>query len=410
MARKDSKGRVLKSGEYERKNQIGYEYKYTDKAGKRRSISAITLKKLREKEMQIQKNTIMGLQTGAERLTLNNLFDVWYDTKKGIRDNTKQNYYYMYNQYIKYDYGDIRITKLKKIDIKKIYNYLFENVGLKISTIDIIHNILYQLLDIAVDSEYIIKNPAKGALKDLKQARNLMVNKNDKVKFLSKKQEERLIEYISKKNSKYYRWYPVIQFMLATGLRIGECAGLRWTEEDINLDKNEIYINHTLVNHPKEGGGGNEYRVNPPKTKAGNRTVPMTSKAKKAILQEKEIQKMLGIKCNVNIEGYHDFIFLNRFGKPIHQGIINKTLKRIVRDGNFDLQKREKFDQDLLLPNISSHMFRHTFTTRMNEAGVNPKVQQTILGHENYNEVTYTTYTHLSESFKTKEIQKIEEM
>ena len=47
--RKDSKNRILKEGEYERSNKT-YEFKWTDKIGKRHSIYAKTLEELREKE------------------------------------------------------------------------------------------------------------------------------------------------------------------------------------------------------------------------------------------------------------------------------------------------------------------------------------------------------------------------
>ena len=57
--RKDQKGRVLKTGESQRKDGI-YQYRYTDVRGKRQTVYAPDLKSLREKERELQKWTIVN--------------------------------------------------------------------------------------------------------------------------------------------------------------------------------------------------------------------------------------------------------------------------------------------------------------------------------------------------------------
>ena len=52
--RKDNKGRVLKTGESQRKDLI-YQYRYTDFRGKRQTIYSANLQELRQKEKEIQK-------------------------------------------------------------------------------------------------------------------------------------------------------------------------------------------------------------------------------------------------------------------------------------------------------------------------------------------------------------------
>ena len=51
--RKDNKGRILKTGESQRKDLI-YQYRYTDIHGKRQTIYSSDLKELREKEKMIE--------------------------------------------------------------------------------------------------------------------------------------------------------------------------------------------------------------------------------------------------------------------------------------------------------------------------------------------------------------------
>lgn len=86
--------------------------------------------------------------------------------------------------------------------------------------------------------------------------------------------------------------------------------GLRW--EDIDLEEGVISVNHTLVyyNHAENGC---YFNVNTPKTEAGKRKIPMLDYVKAAFLEEKQLQEAFGIHCKVTIDGYTDFIFVNRF-------------------------------------------------------------------------------------------------
>lgn len=190
---------------------------------------------------------------------------------------------------------------------------------------------------------------------------------------------------------------------LWTGLRVGELTGLRWC--DVNFERDEIRVDHTLVFYSKgKKDGGCTFTVNTPKTKAGIRTVPMLPKVKEAFLLEKQRQEELGIKCNATIDGYTDFIFLNRYGGVQHYGTLNKALRRLIRDCNYEILDDCKNNEDVtLLPHFSCHSLRHTFTTRMCEAGVNIKVMQEVLGHAD-SQVTLDVYTDAQPAFQKTEM------
>lgn len=53
MSRKDSKGRVLRKGESQRKNDGRYIYQYTDSTGKRRVVYSNDLLELRERKKNL---------------------------------------------------------------------------------------------------------------------------------------------------------------------------------------------------------------------------------------------------------------------------------------------------------------------------------------------------------------------
>lgn len=92
--RKDNKNRVLKEGEYQRANGT-FEYKWRDKKGKRHSIYAKSLDELRNKEIDMLRDALDGIRADKNDLTINDLYYLWVQLKRGLKDNTFQNYKYM---------------------------------------------------------------------------------------------------------------------------------------------------------------------------------------------------------------------------------------------------------------------------------------------------------------------------
>lgn len=397
--RKDNKNRILKDGEYQRPNGT-YEYRWRDKRQKRHVIYAKTLIVLREKQKQILKDFLNGLNVN-NKITVDDLYIKWKSLKRGLKDNTFKNYQYLYEYFVSDQLGAILISNLKKSDIRSFYNSLAEERHVKVSTIDSIHTVLHQVLQIALDDEYITNNPSDNALKELKQSRT-EGKKTNKALTLN---EQLLFEKFLETSSRYKGWYPVFITMLWTGLRVGEVTGLRW--EDIDFENDTINVNHTLVYYDTRTQNGVTFAINTPKTKAGERIVPLLPRVKEALLMEKERQTELDITCKSKIDGYTNFIFLNRFGNVFHQGTLNKALKRIVRDCNFALLDGI-IKSEVMLPNFSNHTLRHTFTTRMVETGTNMKAMQEILGHSDIS-TTMNIYAEATKELKEKEMVRLGE-
>ena len=396
--RKDKDRIVLRKGESQRKDG-NYDYRWTTRDGKRHSVYAKTLEELRAKEEEILRDKCDSIKTEARYVTINDVFEVWKQLKRGLKDNTFQNYKYMYEQFVKPDFGNTRVSQLKKSDMKRFYNMLADERALKVSTIDSIHTVLHQVLDMAVDDAYLRNNPSDNVLKELKQAHNFDTEKR---KALTVAEQELFLDFL-RRNHQYNHWYPIFAVMVGTGLRVGEVTGLRWC--DIDLRENLIDVNHTLVyyNHAENGC---YFNINTPKTKAGVRNVPMLEFVKQAFIEERKYQMANGIRCSVKIDGYTDFIFVNRFGAAQHQGTLNKALRRIIRDCNDEVLERNE-ENPVLLPRFSCHSLRHTFTTRMCEAGVNIKVIQDALGHSDIS-TTLNIYADVTKELKKKEFEGLE--
>lgn len=392
--RKDNKGRVLREGEGQRKNG-SYQYRWRDKAGRRHITYAKTLEKLREKQKRIFKNEVDGLQVTSSKMTLNDMYNIWEKIKRGIKDNTLQNYKYMYEKYVMEELGDYPLFDLKKSDVRLFYINLVEKKDLEIRTLDTIHTVLYQTLEIAVEEDRLRKNPSSNALTELK--RNFKPIEKEKQALTI--DEQKLFEEVVEKHKVAYRWYPAFMIMLNTGLRVGELTGLTW--DDVDFENNTISVNKTLVYYAHEDGKS-RLRINTPKTKSSKRVVPMIEAVKEAFEKEKQLQKELKIKQNHSIDGITNFIFVNQHGNPVLQSILNKALRSAIKDYN---KTQENNLNPNLLPKITCHTFRHTFTTRQIEAGTNLKVLQDVLGHTDIR-TTMNIYAEATDDLKQQEFEK----
>lgn len=133
----------------------------------------------------------------------------------------------------------------------------------------------------------------------------------------------------------------------------------------------------------------------------------MTEEVKAAFVEERKCQELNNLQCKVMVDGYTNFVFINRFGTLQHQGTLNKAIRRIIRDCN-DMQLEKGGKNPILLPNFSCHSMRHTFTTRLVEAGVNIKVIQELCGHTR-SDVTLDIYTTVTKELKMREFENFEE-
>lgn len=378
-----------------------YQFRWTDEEGKRHSIYAPTIDDLREKEQEVLKKLHTQLRPEVNNITINEMFARWKDIKRGIKDNTLQNYIYMYKQFVEPSFGKRKLCSVLKSDVKRFYNSLVDEKSLSLSTVDGIHGILHQIFEIAADDLFIRRNPTDNVMKELKRIRSL---KAEKKRALTKAEQDLFLNYL-KSSEQYQHWYPIFAVMLGTGMRVGELIGLRWC--DINLEEGIIDVNHTLVYY-KHAINGCYYNVHSPKTECSIRKIPMLESVKEAIMEERLHQFREGIRCKAFIDGYTDFIFINRFGNPHNQGTLNKAIRRIVRDCNDEVLAQGK-KKSVLLPYFSCHTLRHTFTTRLCEAGVNVKAIQDLLGHADIS-TTLNIYADATKEMKVKELKRFEDL
>ncbi len=405
MKKRDKKNRALKTGEGVRlKNgKEMYYYRWKDKTCKTRYIYSTDLSELRKKESKIIRDEMNGIKH-VGNLTVNNVYDMWLKLKRGLKPNTLCNYKYMYTQYVYPTLGKKKIGTLTKADVRLFYISLAEERHLKVSTIESVHTVLYQVFELAVEQEYIRNNISTNALSELKKTK-----KDSEKKYALTIEEQKLFEDCLKDPRNIYVG-SIFLLMMYTGLRAGEATGLRWC--DIDFDKKEISVNHTLVYFDRgNGNGGCTYKINSPKTKKSYRTVPMIKQVYESLQNLKKFQEDNQLTCKTTVDGYCDFVFFNAKGTVYNKGVLNKILRRIQKDCNLkqiEKMNSENKDDIVLLPHFSCHILRHTAATRLFESGANARFVMEMLGHSDIR-TTMNIYVDVSDEFKKDELSKFED-
>ena len=389
----DSKGNELFRGERER-DDGRYEYRYIDHKGKKHSVYGNRLQQLRLEEARIAFKEHKGLLYGLKELSLNNVFDMWLAGKGELKQNTIRGYKQIYDSHVRNGLGKKSIEDIKTQDVKLYYSYLKLERSLSAETICRIQNVLYQSFQYAYDSEIIWKNPALGATKEIRRNHPKRVSMRTG---LNEAEADRLTDYILN-TPKYRDWYPVVYILIHTGMRLGEVISLRWC--DVNLEDKYLNVDHDVVYYAKPGERARYHASNGTKTIAGMRKIPFDEGVAEAFKMEREILAEKGIKCIQEIDGYTDFVFLNRNGKIFGQESINRELSRIVEEYNFSATEYDKDAQ--VLPHLTCHSLRHTYATILCERNVNIKVMQLLLGHKDIS-TTMDIYTRISSDFVFKE-------
>lgn len=373
-ARKDSRGYALRTGESQRKDGR-YSYSYSVD-GKRCVVYAKTLVELRNKEKKIIRDKEDGIDpNAADRMTLNQLYDRFIAQKYDLKEHTRVNYMYMYNHFVRPTFGKKIIGKIRYTDVKKFYYSLILDKGIKANTLDSVHTQLHPAFQMAVRDGVLRINPTDGVMAEIKKSH---IWERKKRHALTVPEQRAFLDYL-RSHREYQGWVPVITILLGTGMRIGECLGLRW--DDLDFEKRIISVNHTFVYRPNEEGYS-EKHISTPKTEAGTRTIPMIDEVFEAFLQEYELQKCIGF-CSEEIDGYANFVFTTAYGTIYMEASVNHAIHRARAAYNkeeLDKAEREK-REPLLLPYFTAHHLRHTFCTRVCENETNLKVIQSLMGH-----------------------------
>ncbi len=367
--RKDKKGRIFRSGEGQRPNKT-YFYRYHRSGDKKWSyVYAPTLEELRQKEEVIQRDLLDGIDYAGGEITVAELVDRYINLRRGLKENSMRAYGSAINRIHTDPFGSRMIRSVRLSDGKGWFVSLHDK-GLKQNTIGILQSVLRPAFEMAVDDDMIRKNPFKFKLSD--------VIPNDAYvrSALTKAQQERYLQFIRDHGKDNY--YDDIVILLGTGLRASELYGL--TKADIDFDRRCIHVRRQLCRTAEK-----PYFVTPPKTKSGIRNVPMTDAVYMALMRV--VKARTAPKVELPVDGHSGFLFLDKSGMPK----VAMHLENYMRG----LQARFEKAYGKPVPRITPHVLRHTFCTNVQQAGLDVKSLQYLMGHSNAS-VTLDVYTHSS--------------
>lgn len=99
-----------------------------------------------------------------------------------------------------------------------------------------------------------------------------------------------------------------------------------------------------------------------------------------------------------SVDGVSGFLAFDRNGSVLYALHWNKYMHYAVEKYN-SIYKKE-------LPNITPHVCRHTYCSKMAKAGMNPKTLQYLMGHSDIT-VTMNTYTHIKLEDAQEELSRL---
>ena len=165
-------------------------YTYTDPLGRRKFIYANDLTELREKELQLQRDQLDGLDLYvAGKATINDTFDRYMSIKHDLRDSTRSGYLYTYDHFIRDNFGLKKLVEVKYSDVLQYYYYLLKEKGIALGTLDSVHCLLHPTFQLAVRDEIIRKNPTNDVMREISKN----AGKNRGIRHALSVEEQRMI-------------------------------------------------------------------------------------------------------------------------------------------------------------------------------------------------------------------------
>lgn len=294
-----------------------------------------------------------GLDISKENITIKKLSKEWFDLyQKNNAESTKKRVNGILDTYIIPYLGDIPLKNLKSHHIQQMLNDIQES---HTDTTRKAFQIIKSILDFATLNDYCYKNVAKPCIiKRVPSKERTILSTND-------------IKKLEKSSSKYADFFV---FLLYTGLRRGEIAGLKWS--DIDFKNKEIHVRHSMSFVTNQGS------LKSTKTNKV-RNIPILNKTAEILKRRKNTSNSIYV-----------------FSQPDGTNLTESSIKRM----------HESFEKATGLK-FGLHELRHTFCTILFYAGVSAVNASKIMGHSIV--VMQEIYTHLDKDRAKLEIDRLNE-
>ncbi len=331
-----------------------YAKKITLPDGTKKFIYGKSAPEVTQKERELLKEFESGVIIG-DNTTVKEWAKQWFATyKSSLRAHTKLNYMNSYNNHILPYIGGIPLKDVRPVHIQSVMNeaaHYSEDLQRKIL------NTMRQIFETAMLNNLVAKNPVNG-IKITPHA------KDDKIKFLTKDQQEELFNLVQEPRARAF-----CALCLYAGLRREEALGLMWSD----IKGNELTVKRAVTFIKNQQDDNHSL-----KSKAANRTIPIVGKLK-AILETTPKRNM--------------YVITNSKGDEMTLTAFRRMWNHVVKAVPFSLHP---------------HMLRHSYATMLYNAGIDLKTAQYLMGHADI-KVTANIYTHIENGVTISAAQKLEE-
>ena len=340
---------------------------------------------------EMRKRNLMPEMDGS-KLTLNEWFEEWYSKYKApiLKDGGSPSYKRRFTNYYGVRLGTKPLTEIKQLHVQTAIADMLES-GRSSKSIREATGILQNCVEAAIANGLMQMNPVVGVIIPKCEAVRRRV--------LTVEEQQIFLNYLRESNNWYEELY---QFMLLTGMRVGEVGGLQWN--DIDFSSKFIYVKRTLAYQYEDGK--KIMKLTSPKTDNSVRSIPFFGETREILLRQKkkiDIRRAeLGRRWRQPKE-LGDLVFLTSIGSPIGRYSVEGDMRNITEQINDIFKGEARYTGKIprSFERVHPHALRHTFATRCFEKGMTPRTVQEIMGHANYN--TTVSYTHVLDDIKQKE-------
>jgi integrase len=365
----------MTTGHIRRRGERSWELKFdlgTDPLSGRRKTAYHSFKGTK-RNAQIELTRLIasaadGNYVDPSKLTLAEFLDRWEGwAATQVSAKTLERYRQLAAHQIRPHLGASRIQRLKTVHFAELYGRLQkskpEGAGLAPKTVGHVHRLLHRVFDCAFKWGVITNNPVSPAEPPRVTRREVAI--------LSPEQINTVIAAL---RGRYL--HPITVIALATGMRRGEIAALRWS--DINLDGGKIRVERSL----EQTRGRLAFKS--PKTASGRRSVSVPASVIAELRDHRHRQQQERLALGHGRAGPEDQVFAgwDRDGNPcpLPPDRISSTWAKTVTA--------------LQLPRVTFHALRHTHASQLIAAGLDVVSVSRRLGHANPT-VTLAVYAHL---------------
>ena len=266
--------------------------------------------------------------------------------------------------------GEKKLTDLRPEHFRNFYADLRKQISsvtkkpLSESTIEGVHACICSILSDAVEGGYLLHNPAWRTYK-------YTGKKKQKKNVADEETAQKLITALGEENIKYETYFKLI---IATGMRRGECCGLKWS--DINISERTIHICKNVVKVT-----GEKIIVKEPKTAAGDRYVYFSPEMESLLKEYHSYCRAETLDFDERELTENDYIFRRQGMKlPMTPSTFTWRFKLIL--------KKHGLPTDL-----NVHSLRHTNASLLIANGADVATVAGLLGHSQVS-TTLDIYTH----------------